>query len=112
MSDLDSILDQLPTDMKVAGNLIRGASAHHESPQSCIRNQRCCTSGVSCFFVVVIVITRQCTCRTVPNGRVSDYGQSIRRVAEKHVRNFFHQCRSIATLAVRWIQDHQTPTVR
>ena len=111
MSDLDSIFDQLPTDAKVTGNLIRGASAHHESPQSCVRNQRCCTSRVSCFFVVVIVITRQGSCRspgtfrTLPNGRVSDHSQSIRRVAEKHVRNFFHQCRSIAMLTVRLIQD-------
>ena len=58
MSDLDSILDQLSTDVKVTGNLIRGASAYHESLQSCVRNQRCCTSGVGFFFVVVIVVTR------------------------------------------------------
>ena len=58
MSDLDSIFDQLPTDAKVTGNLIRGASGYYESPQSCVWNQRCCTSGVGCFFVVVIVITR------------------------------------------------------
>jgi len=58
MSDLDSIFDQLPTDVKVTGNLIRGAAAHHESPQSRVRNQRCCTSGVSCFFVVMVVVTR------------------------------------------------------
>ena len=57
MGDLDSIFDQLPADVKVTGNVIRGASTGHESPQSSVGNQRGCASGVSCFFVIVIVIT-------------------------------------------------------
>ncbi len=115
MRDLNSVFRELTADTKATRNFIPTSSLHDHPAQRRVGYERRGADRISRFFVGVVVLARDYFAirRTLPDSRVSAHSrQAIRLVAEKDVRDFFHQRGAIARRAVRWIQDDQAPAVR
>ena len=111
MRDFDAVFDQLPAHTKATRNLIGGAAIEDKFAQRRIRNERCRANSVSGFFIGFVVVTRKnsiaCFFFVGDNN-----GKTIRTMAEKYVRDFFHERRAIPLRAMCGIQNDQTPTIR
>ena len=110
MRNFDSIFDQLAADTKMVGNLGRIASLDHEPAQRRVGDQGGRANGISGFFIIVIVIPSRGALGQVP--LLTDDRETVRRMTQEDVRDFFHQCGPISLLAVSGIENYQFPPVR
>ena len=94
----------------MVGNLGTIASPDHESAQRSVRNQGGRANGVSGFFIIVIVIARRSALEC--NSLLGVNRETVWRVAQEDVCDFFHQGRAISLMTVSGIENHQFPPVR
>ena len=86
MGDFDSVFDQLTAYAKVSSNFLPRSAQSHQPSQHAIGRQRRCADSIGCLFVSLVVISRQQFSALVMRNR----GQTVRRMPEKDMRNFFH----------------------
>src|SRR5215471_17012104 len=94
----------------MAGNLGTIASPEHQPAQRSVRNQGGRANGVSGFFIIVIVIASRSALGG--NGLFGVNGETVWRVAQEDVCDFFHQGSAISLLTVSGTENHQFPPVR
>lgn len=119
MRDLDTVFGQLPAHLEVSRNFPGISPFPHQATQRAEGHQRGRAHRVCRFFVRLVVIARQhSAARLVRRSRrfarpifACDRRETIWFVAEKDVRDFFHQGGPISLWAMRRIQNHQAPTV-
>jgi len=94
----------------MVGNLGSIASPHDEPAQRGVRNQGGRAHGVSGLFIIVIVIAGRGALES--NGLFAVNRETVRRMAQEDVCDFFHQRRAISLLTMSGIENHQFPPVR
>jgi hypothetical protein len=123
MRDFDTVFRELTADAKAPRDFIPISSFNDHPAQRRVGHERRGADRIGRFFVRVVVLARDYFAgrRTTlaglpgrgPRGQVSaNSRQAIWLVAEKDVRDFFHQRGAISSRAVRRIQDDQTPAIR
>src|SRR5258708_16995369 len=121
MRDFDPVFRELTADAKAPRDFIPVSSLNDHPAQRRIGHERRGADRIGRFFVGVVVFARDyfaarrtLPCRPTPaglpgrgtRGRVSaNSRQAIRLMAEKDVRDFFHQRGAISRCPLRPIQD-------